>query len=64
MMVKCWLSKSGFQTEANLGVIKYQGKSYHVALVRVQYMETFRMLVNILITQHFDIHLYQRVGMR
>ena len=43
MMVKCWVSNSELQIEENSVVMKGQGKYYHVALVRVQYMSTLRM---------------------
>ena len=35
LMVKFRVSHSEFQIEANLGVMKDQGKSYHVAILRV-----------------------------
>ena len=43
MMVQLWVSHSELQIEENLGLMKDQGKSYQVALVRVQYMATLRM---------------------
>ena len=62
MMVKFKLSK--IYAEENLGVTKDNGNSYHVALVRVREMETFRMGVKILRTQKFDIHWDQRLDLR
>ena len=34
-MVKCWVPHSELQTEANLGIMKYQGNYYQVDLVRL-----------------------------
>ena len=40
----------------NLGVMKDQGKYYHIDILRVQEMATLRMGMNSLSTKHFYIH--------
>ena len=48
----------------NLGVMKDQGKYYHIDILRVQEMATLRMGMNSLSTKHFYIHWGQRVDLR
>ena len=50
--------------EENLGVMKYQGKSYQVTLVMVQDLATLSMGMKIWRTQHFDIYWKQRADLR
>ena len=45
MMVKCQVSHLELYIEANLGLMKDQIKSYHMALLEVKDMETLRMVV-------------------
>ena len=61
MMVKCWLSKSGFQTEANLGVKNDQGQFYHVDPLMLLGMENLTKGVTKLRTHHLNIHWDYRV---
>ena len=56
MMLVCRLSHMEFQIEVNLGVTKYQVKSYKMALLRVQWMTTLSLGMKSHMTQHFYIN--------
>ena len=50
--------------EANMGVMKVEGKFYQMTPLRVLGIATLRMGVKSLRTQNLEIHWYQRVDLR